>query len=213
MHMIYKIFILTAVITLIATNFAFAHFEAYIGGSISNTPPTRTTVIVPRGYFQRPNDRIYTPDRYHCYMRKTAKYCATRRDRPLNGVIVNSGYDGAIAYETYQNGYQNGETLLYTQDGNLISRSNYRNGVKHGEEIIYFFNSRAEFVLHYKDGALDGRVEQYDINGALVGKMNYKKGWFKDGYCKNEAKNSSMHERIKNKKYNEVIPCGSKYED
>lgn len=213
MRMIYKIFILTAAITLGTSNSALAHFEAYIGGSISNVPPTRTTVIVPRGYFQRPNDRIYTPDRYHCYMRKTTKYCATRRDKPLNGVIVNSGYDGAIAYETYQNGYQNGETLLYTQDGNLISRSNYRNGVKHGEEIIYFFNSRAEFVLHYKDGALDGRVEQYDINGALVGKMNYKKGWFKDGYCKNEAKNSSMHERIKNKKYNEVIPCGSGYED
>jgi antitoxin component YwqK of YwqJK toxin-antitoxin module len=201
-------------ILMITANQAFARFEAYIGGTIGNTEPRKTIVVVPRGYnIQRPNERIYTPDRYHCYMRKTLKYCATRRDRPLNGIIVNSGYDGAISYETYQNGYQNGETLLYTQDGNLISRSNYRNGIKHGEEIIYFFNSRAEFVLHYKDGALDGRVEQYDVNGALVGKMNYKKGWFKDGYCKNEAKNSSMHDRIKNKKYNEVIACGSAYEE
>ena len=67
--------------------------------------------------------------------------------------------------------------------------------------------------MHYKDGALDGKLEQYDINGALVGKMNYKKGWLRDAYCKNEAKAGAAHERISSKRYNEVIPCGSGYEE
>ncbi|MBR1600208.1 MAG: hypothetical protein IJ677_01365, partial [Alphaproteobacteria bacterium] len=124
------------------------------------------------------------------------------------GIIVNN-YDGAIAYETYQNGYQNGETSIYTQDGTLISRSYYKKGVKDGEEFIYYINGNVELISRYKDGALDGRIEQYDIKGATLGKMTYKKGWFREGYCKNEPKGQPMQARIKNKKYNEIIPCGS----
>lgn len=207
-----KILSLVFAVYFLLTGQVKARVEAYIGGNISYGKAQPATIIVPGAYIRQQSDRIYTPDRYHCYMKKTLKYCATRHGRPLNGIIVN-GNDGGIAYETYQNGYQNGETSLYTQDGTLISRSNYKNGVKNGEEIIYFFNSRAELVMHYKDGALDGRVEQYDINGALVGKMTYKKGWFKEGFCKNEAKNTSMKERITNKRYNEIIPCGSNYDE
>jgi len=185
-----------------------AHFDAQIGINIGQQPKTEKIIVVPKYYVKHHDERIYTPDRYHCYPKKMLKYCQTRKGRPLNGVIVNN-YNGVTAYETFQNGYQNGETSIYTQDGNLISRSNYKNGIKHGEEIIYYNNGNAEFVMRYKDGALDGHVEQYDINGAILGNLNYKKGWFRDGYCKNEAKKSSMQSRIKNKKYNEIIPCGS----
>ena len=208
---IYKSLLLAMPVCILALP-SFAHFDAYISANIGNVAPERTIIVAPNAYIRHRNDHIYTPDRYNCYMRRTLKYCATRRGRPLNGVIVNS-YDGGIAYETYQNGYQNGETSLYTQDGTLLSRSEYKKGVKHGEEIIYFYNGRVEFVMHYKDGALDGRLEQYDINGAMVGKMNYKKGWLRDAYCKNESKPGAAHERISSKRYNEVIPCGSVYEE
>lgn len=199
---------LTLMIICINAKSSNAHFDAQIGVNIGNQPKTERIIIVPSHYSIRHNERIYTPDRYHCYTKKMLKYCQTRKGRPLNGVIVNN-YNGATAYETFQNGYQNGETSIYTQDGNLLSRSNYKNGIKHGEETIYYYNGNVEFVMRYKEGMLDGRVEQYDINGAIIGNLNYKKGWFKDGYCKNEAKKSSMHERIKNKKYNEIIPCGN----
>ena len=74
--------------------------------------------------------------------------------------------------------------------------------------VIVYENGNVEVVAHYRDGALDGRLEQYDINGGLVGKMTYKKGWFRDGYCKNEADNHTMDERLRHSDYNEVIPCG-----
>ena len=207
-----KILLYAALVICLNVGVTFARFEAYISGSINNIPQQTTKVIVPRGYILRQNDRIYTPDRYHCYMKRELKYCTTRKGRPLNGIIVGS-YNGGLAYENYQNGYQNGETSLYTQDGTLISRSNYKQGVKHGESTVYYYNGRVEFIIHYKDGALDGRVEQYDINGALVGKMTYKKGRFRDGYCKNETKNGIMRERLSVKRYNEIIPCGTELEE
>lgn len=207
-----RILLSAALIILLNTHGAFARFEAYINASINNMPQQKTTIIVPRGFIKHQNDKIYTPDRYNCYMKRELKYCTTRKGRPLNGIIVNS-YDGGLAYENYQNGYQNGETSLYTQDGTLISRSNYRQGVKHGESTVYYYNGRVEFIIHYKDGALDGRVEQYDINGALIGKMTYKKGRFREGYCKNETKKGIMHERLSAKRYNEIIPCGTELEE
>lgn len=207
-----KILLIAVMLVCLGSGVALAHFEAYISGSINNMPQQKKTIVVPRGYIMRQSDKIYTPDRYHCYMKRELKYCTTRKGRPLNGIIVNS-YDGGLAYEMYQNGYQNGETSLYTQDGTLISRSNYKQGLKHGETTVYYYNGRIEFIIHYKNGALDGRVEQYDINGALVGKMTYKKGWFREGYCKNEAKGSLMRDRLSAKRYNEIIPCGTEYEN
>ena len=197
-----------ALIVCLWVNNSEARMDAHIDVRIGNNPPPERIIVIPRYYIPHKNERIYTPDRYHCYMKRTLKYCHTRKGRPLNGIIVNN-YDGAIAYETYQNGYQNGETSIYTQDGTLISRSYYKKGVKDGEEIIYYINGNVELISRYKDGALDGRMEQYDINGAMLGRMTYKKGWFREGYCKNEPNGTPMQDRIKNKKFNEIIPCGS----
>ncbi len=154
-----------------------------------------------------PSNRIYMPDQYSCYMRRTRKFCQNRHGKGINGRIVST-YDDRVAYETYVDGYQTGVTNVFNQQGTLLHRIEYQKGVRDGEAVSYYANGNVEVVAHYKDGALNGRLEQYDINGALVGKMTYKKGWFKEGYCKNEADNSSMEERL-HSGYNEVIPCGT----
>jgi len=205
---VHKIFTIFSVICIgLFGHNAEAHVDAHISAHIGNTVPAKKIIVLPRYYVVKDNGRIYLPNHYSCYMKKSVKYCTTRKGKALNGIIVNS-YDGAVAYENFANGYQNGETLLYTQDGTLISRSYYKNGVKNGKEIVYYVNGNVEWVTRYKKGALDGRVEQYDINGAILGKMTYKKGWFQDGYCKNESKGTPMKDRIKNKRYNEIFPCG-----
>ena len=182
--------------------------EAYINKPITKLTEPKATIIVPRGFIKRNKEKIYTPDRYHCYMKKTLKYCTDNHGRAINGYIVNS-YGGDLAYEAYQNGYQSGITSVYGTDGTLLRRSEYKKGLKNGEEIVYYFNGNVEFIKHYKDGALNGRIEQYDINGVLIGKFNYKDGWLRDGYCKNEAKDHSMEERLKEKEYNQLLPCGN----
>lgn len=152
--------------------------------------------------------RIYTPDQYHCFMRQTLKYCHDNLGRSLNGRIVNTD-DQTVAYETYRNGYQSGETSVFDQQGILLSKENYKKGVRHGKAFYYYPNGNIEFVAKYDNGALNGRVDQYDINGGVIGKMNYKKGWFKDGYCKNESSHHNMDERLHHAQYNTIIPCGS----
>ena len=156
--------------------------------------------------------KIYTPDCYNCYMKKNLKYCVNLRGNAISGQIVTS--DGEyVAYENYQNGYQSGITSTYTRDGTLIQRTAYKKGLKDGEETTYYINGNTRVIAHYNDGALDGRLEEYDINGALIGKMTYRKGWFKNGYCKNERGNHTMHERLNASEYNEIIPCGEVFDD
>lgn len=170
--------------------------------------PGNKTVDVYIPYFKSlPNrNKIYTPDRYHCSIRRNLKYCVDLRGRALNGQIILT--DGkAVAYETYQNGYQNGETSIFTTDGNLVERAWYKKGLRDGEATEYYLNGNVWLVKHYDNGMLHGRVEEYDISGVLIGKLTYKKGWFKDGYCANEKSGQTMHERFKNGKHNRIIPC------
>lgn len=174
----------------------------------SATPKLRLPVkfVVPHKIV-KDSERIYTPDKYFCTMRRTVKYCQDKHGNPLTGKIVNT-YNQTVAYETYRSGYQSGVTTIFDESGTLLQKVEYKKGVRHGEAISYYVNGNVEFVAHYDDGALDGRLEQYDINGSLLGKMTYKKGWFKEGYCKNEAEKHSMEERLHHSAYNEVIPCG-----
>lgn len=160
---------------------------------------------------RKSNDRIYMPSQYSCYMRQTRKFCQNRHGKGINGRIVST-YDDRVAYETYSDGYQSGTTTVFNQQGTLLQRIEYKKGVREGEAVSYYANGNVEVIAHYKDGALNGRLEQYDINGALLGRMTYKKGWFREGYCKNEASDHSMEERL-HADYNEVIPCGTEYEE
>lgn len=201
-----KIFL---ILCLVVTGFS---ANAYINGPIKGLAKPSVTIVMPHGWKARYQERIYTPDRYHCYIKNTRKYCADRRGNGINGRIVTAD-EASVAYENYQNGYQSGITSVFDNFGVMLRQSDYKRGVKHGEEIVYFTNGNVKFKKHYKDGALDGRVEQYDINGALLGKMNYKNGYLRDGYCKNESANMSMKERLKKEHYNEVLPCGSVKEE
>ncbi|MBP5352444.1 MAG: hypothetical protein J6Y91_01600, partial [Alphaproteobacteria bacterium] len=157
--------------------------QAYLRG-VAQGQEKPVHIVVPHLHIVKESNRIYTPDKYHCYMRKTLKYCHDNKGRPLNGRIVNT-YKDRVAYEVYRDGYQNGTTSIFDESGTLLERVDYKKGIRDGEALIYYYNGNIEFVMHYRDGALNGRVEQYDINGALIGKMTYKKGWFKEGYCKN----------------------------
>lgn len=183
---------------------------AYINEPIKKlTPPIK--IVVPYK-LKFDNRHIYTPDQYHCFMRNTLKYCHDNSGNSLNGIIVQT-YDNTVAYENYRSGYQSGITSVFNQSGTLLYKAEYKKGLRNGKATSYYYNGNVEFIASYKDGALDGRLEQYDINGALIGKMTYQKGWFKEGYCKNEAKGHTMDERLHHSKYNEVIPCGTSYDN
>lgn len=163
-------------------------------------------IFVPHYKAKLGSDRTFMPDQYSCTIRRKLKYCFDSKGRALTGKIVQS--DGkTLMYADYINGYQNGETAIYSTDGTLLEKIWYKKGLPDGEAIEYYLNGNIWLIKHYKDGKLNGRVEEYDINGVRVGKMTYKNGWFKDGYCANERSGLTMNDRYKNAKFNQIIPC------
>jgi hypothetical protein len=203
-----KFWLMPAVIIFVGWNFQ-SYAETTV--EISVQPPIghgapRFMPPPPMPFVVKPRNKIWTPDKYSCYMRQTKKYCVDYKGRPLSGRIVVTDSESA-AYETYLNGYRSGETSIYSLSGVLLERTMYKKGVKNGESMRYFMNGNIHWLAKYKDGALNGWLEEYDVDGALLGRLNYKKGWFKDGFCRNEKSGHSMHERLKGQ-YNQIIPCG-----
>lgn len=172
----------------------------------------KVNVFAPHYRIVPDRSKIYTPDRYSCTMRRNLRYCVNRKGRAINGQIVTT--DGqTVTYATYLNGYQSGETSVYSNDGNLIERAIFKKGLRDGEAIEYYINGNVWLIKHYDKGLLNGKVDEYDISGVLIGQMTYKKGWLKDAYCANEKPGYTMSERVKNTKFNQIIPCNRQNDD
>ncbi|MBR1825268.1 MAG: hypothetical protein IJ770_01625 [Alphaproteobacteria bacterium] len=165
--------------------------------------PPVTTVIRPVVY----ENNIYTNNAYTCRSVKELKYCTDYRGKALNGRIVQN-YGDNVAYEHYKNGYQSGETNVFSADGSLVRKTNYKKSRKHGQEKVYYANGKVEYAANYKQGALEGTVLQYNINGKQIGRMTYHNGRMQSRSCRYETKDTELLAQIKQKNYNELILCG-----
>ena len=197
---------------LISLIIVFFNFPASARLKMTRQTEKTYNIYIPHFKVLPRHNRIYTPDRYSCSLRRNLNYCVDFKGKALNGqIIITDG--NSVAYETFKNGYQHGETLIYTLDGTLAERTTYVKGLLNGPATEYYLNGNVWLTKNYKDGTLHGRVEEYDINGGLIGKMTYKKGWFKDGYCANENSGKTMFERFNERKYNKIVPCSSNQND
>lgn len=85
--------------------------------------------------------------------------------------------DTIMRIEQYDNeGFQQGELLVYYENGKLAERSNYKNGKMEGESV--WFNEKGikikEFV--YRNNELDGPSKYYTNKGLLIIEGNYRNG-------------------------------------
>ena len=164
------------------------------------------TVVRPVVY----DNNIYAQGAYSCSERSGVKYCRDYRGRKLDGRIVQN-YGNTVAYENYRNGYQHGETTVFSQEGLLLRKTNYKKGLKDGKEYVYYSNSsvtgKPEYVAEYKKGALHGKVEQYNRYGKRSGQMTYHKGYLQTRRCTGVVEDPIVLARIREKNYNELILC------
>ena len=160
------------------------------------------TVVRPIVY---END-IYANNSYSCQERSGVKYCTDYRGRALNGRIVQT-YGDSVAYEQYRNGYQQGQTTVFSSDGQLMRKSEYKKSLKDGKEYVYFTNGKVEYVAEYKKGALHGKIIQYNDKGRKIGQMTYRNGRLSSRHCTYETYDPAIAAQIKQKNYNELILC------
>ncbi len=158
------------------------------------------------GVVYEANPHIYSANSYFCTKKNELKYCTDSIGVKLSGRVVQN-YTDSVAYETYKNGYLNGETSVYTPDGTLMQVTNYSKGLKHGREKVYFGNGRIHYTANYNHGNLNGEVKQYDLSGALVGEMRYKNGKYIYRHCRSDTTNDLLQARIRANEKNVLILC------
>ncbi|MBQ9271776.1 MAG: hypothetical protein IJ218_05900 [Alphaproteobacteria bacterium] len=151
-------------------------------------------------------NNIYSNNAYTCRSIKELKYCTDYRGKALDGRIVQN-YGENVAYEHYKNGYQNGETSVFSADGTLVRKTNYKKSRKHGQEKVYYANGKVEYTANYKQGALEGTVLQYNMNGKQIGRMTYHNGRVQSRFCRYKTQDADLLAQIKQKNYNELILC------
>ncbi|MBP6231524.1 MAG: hypothetical protein KA397_07765 [Paludibacteraceae bacterium] len=73
--------------------------------------------------------------------------------------------DHLLMLEKYDNGWKQGEALVFSKEGVVIDRMNYQNDVLHGKRIQYYSYGSVLAKYAYKEGLLDGEYESYYETG------------------------------------------------
>lgn len=101
-----------------------------------------------------------------------------------DGVKKDYWENGNIKLELrYENGKLNGESVWYTQKGQLAVKGNYKDDVLDGTYTRWHPNGKMASEEHYVNGKLDGEVKKWFDNGQLFQEGQYSEGmmdgqWF-----------------------------------
>jgi antitoxin component YwqK of YwqJK toxin-antitoxin module len=132
------------------------------------------------------------------------------------------------AIANYKNGYLDGETTVYYENGNKLMIANYKNGLLYGSYISYWetgdFCRRGEFREHKKQGIWESthyqsnkknRIQNYVDNQAEV-----LQEWDVDGFMKKNTIDNKVEEQLEIYYHNKsgmyqkyVTPYGRKNSD
>ncbi len=85
--------------------------------------------------------------------------------------------DNVMRIEQYDDeGLQQGELLVYYENGNLAEKSNYKNGKLEGKSILYSEKGIKIKEFIYRDNILDGPSKYHSNKGLLIIEGNYRNG-------------------------------------
>ena len=102
--------------------------------------------------------------------------------------------DNLMRMEQYDNeGLQQGELLVYYDNGNLAEKSNYKKGKLEGKSILYSEKGIKIKEFIYRDNVLDGLSKYYSNKDILIIEGKYRNGkkhgiwkYFEKGKLKEE---------------------------
>ena len=143
-------------------------------------------------------------------------YCVDKDKQPLNGKIYDTWPNGE--YKTiinYKEGYADGLSTYFNNEGKLMERAYYKMGVKHGMDKVYYDNRTIKIFANYKNGLLDGWQNFFTPQGRQRCKVYYKNGKLTEGYCisyahKHRRKKSLTFEQIETVELNQLFNCEDK---
>ena len=95
-------------------------------------------------------------------------------NKPFNGKVIGR-HQGKI-----KNGLNEGQHLVFFENGQLNQTQNWKDGKLDGEVLLYYENGKLKLKANYKNGNEEGEWLHYRSNGKLWRKYYYKDGK-KDG--------------------------------
>ena len=94
----------------------------------------------------------------------------------VHGTVETFRRDGSLWYtKNYIMGIQDGPTLMYDENGELVSYYNYKDDKMDGP-FEKFSSDGSRVKGNYKDDKMDGPYEEFFPNGSLREKGQYKNG-------------------------------------
>ncbi len=91
----------------------------------------------------------------------------------LEGKTTTYFNDGAISTESnYENDTLNGSYYSYYMNGNIHKQGHYKNGNLEGEWVTFYINGNPSNIAYYNNDKLFGKSTNYTIDG-FVSEVNY----------------------------------------
>lgn len=96
------------------------------------------------------------------------------------------------AYENFENGNLSGETIIFNNKSELITKVNYKDGLLNGKAVFYYGENKPEIETNFINGKIDGNINIFSRRGTelLIGtyKNNKRENVWRLYYQKGELK-------------------------
>lgn len=146
----------------------------------------------------------------NCTTRDHKEYCWAENGTVLDGRVAVKRDNGTIgSISEFENGYRNGESLMFDGRGKLVERMLFTKGTLDGVDVFYHRNGKIWIVAPYMKGLLDGPVNIFNSKGKIRGRFVYNKGILQRGYCKHN-KSVKYPNRTSEVAFNQLVTCGAK---
>lgn len=86
----------------------------------------------------------------------------------ISGLVYEISESGHLMYYGYyKNGFEEGESVYFYENGNVESRSTMLHGRMHGEEYCYYENGKIKSIRHGEFGVILN-AKEWDEDGNLI---------------------------------------------
>ena len=124
-------------------------------------------------------------------------YYAESTSEPYSGIYTSYFDNGNAKMEVkFLNGFRNGETRIYFEDGALNEIRGYKEDMMHGSWVTYNDQKVKVGLANYKNGLKHGEWMIWDDKGNLLYEMNYVNGEKAGTWKKYDAHGNVVSERV-----------------
>jgi antitoxin component YwqK of YwqJK toxin-antitoxin module len=162
---LFKVFILSFII-----------FLTSCGNEIFEIKDPKTgKLLLKYEYYEDENGQLIKDGEYLEWYADGSKKCELNYENDsLDGSCVYYDKDGSLRINNYHLGRLDGEQLIKSSKGTLISKENFENNRFHGKQEYFYPSGKLQRIGSYQSGKKIGDWKFFDRKGKLYFKLTFK---------------------------------------